>query len=39
MERPTGSAFLHESVYPDVVPCLAEQRGRGYRLGVAGNGP
>ncbi|HKI92629.1 MAG TPA: HAD family hydrolase [Gaiellaceae bacterium] len=37
LEQPAGSAFARESLYPDAAPCLAELRGRGYRLGLAGN--
>lgn len=28
-----------EDLYPDAVPCLAELRARGYRVGLAGNQP
>ena len=28
-----------EDLYPDAVPCLAELRRRGYRVGIAGNQP
>lgn len=38
VERPKGSAFSRASLYPDVEPCLAELRRRGYALGLAGNG-
>jgi HAD superfamily hydrolase (TIGR01509 family) len=37
VERPEGTPFARASLYPDAEPCLAELRGRGYRLGLAGN--
>lgn len=31
--------FLRSDFYPDALPCLAALRGRGYRIGLAGNQP
>src|SRR6266446_7499553 len=34
---PPRSAFLHDELYPDAVPCLQRLKERGYFLGAVGN--
>lgn len=37
--RPPHSLFEPDELYPDALPCLAELRARGLRVGVVGNTP
>jgi HAD superfamily hydrolase (TIGR01549 family) len=37
--EPGQSMFEADDFYPDALPCLAELRGRGLRVGVVGNTP
>jgi FMN phosphatase YigB (HAD superfamily) len=39
VERPHWPGYSRDDLYPDALPCLVELRGRGYRVGVAGNQP
>jgi FMN phosphatase YigB (HAD superfamily) len=39
VERRRGVRFEGRDLYADARPCLDELRGRGYRLGLAGNAP
>jgi HAD superfamily hydrolase (TIGR01662 family) len=39
VEFPEWPGYEPDDLYPDALPCIAELRGRGYRVGVAGNQP
>ncbi|MBA2383934.1 MAG: HAD family hydrolase [Actinobacteria bacterium] len=39
VDRPEWPGYGRADLYPDAIPCLAELRRRGYRVGVAGNQP
>jgi HAD superfamily hydrolase (TIGR01662 family) len=39
VEPPEWPGYVPDDLYPDALPCLAELRRRGYRVGVAGNQP
>jgi hypothetical protein len=39
IEPIAGPDYAAQDLYPDALPCLAELKARGYRLGLAGNQP
>jgi HAD superfamily hydrolase (TIGR01662 family) len=39
IEPIAGPEYAAQDLYPDALPCLAELKARGYRIGLAGNQP